>query len=332
MSNPTDPARNPAPATVLSASTDTTPAKSRLLLLAGFLGVLAILAGFDAWADIAHIAMVDEEASQVFLTPVVLVWLLWARKRRLADAPLRLSAVGLLVIAVGAALSVYGYHSLKQSLWHGGAVLVLLGAVWTALGSRVIRIAAPAVVVLIFLIPVPGMIRQAIALPLQTWTAAAAEVGLQLVGISVGRAGNVIIYNGEQVAVAEACNGMRMIFALILVAYAYAFATPLRGWTRLTIVLLSPFAAVVCNVIRLVPTVYIYGHYRDTLAKPFHDYAGWAMLGLALAILIGLVHLLRWAQIPVMQDTDEPANPQASNNNTPKPPAPPQANPGASLA
>ncbi|MEM1211731.1 MAG: exosortase/archaeosortase family protein [Planctomycetota bacterium] len=330
MSNPTDPARPAAPRptpSILTTDPSDPPSRGRLLVLAGFLGLFAILAGFDAWADIAHIAMVDEEASQVFLTPIVLLWLLWARKRRLLQTPLRLSAWGLLIIAVGAALSIYGYHSLMQALWHGGAVLVLIGAVWTALGSQIMRVAAPALFVMLFLVPVPGLIRQRIALPLQDWTAAGAEVGLQLIGISVGRAGNVLIYNGEQVAVAEACNGMRMVFALILVAYAYAFATPLRGWTRLAIILLSPFAAVVCNIIRLVPTVYIYGHYRDTLAKPFHDYAGWAMLGLALALLIGMVHLLRWAQVPVMQDDAEPdASPSAK-----PPPSPPNPT-GASLA
>ena len=53
---------------------------------------------------------------------------------------------------------------------------------------------------------------------------------------------------------------MRMVFTLLLVCYAYAFVTPLRWGTRVTILVLSPVTAIVCNVLRLIPTVWVFSH------------------------------------------------------------------------
>jgi len=71
------------------------------------------------------------------------------------------------------------------------------------------------------------------------------------------------------VTVAEACNGMRMVFALVLVSYAFAFSMPLRNGVRLVVLAASPLAAIVCNVIRLIPTIWLYGNARREVAGTF---------------------------------------------------------------
>ncbi|UCD76259.1 MAG: exosortase/archaeosortase family protein, partial [Phycisphaerales bacterium] len=114
------------------------------------------------------------------------------------------------------------------------------------------------------------------------------------------RSGNVLIINGEQVAVGEACNGMRLVFALTLVVYAFAFGSPLKPGTRLVLLVLSPLIAILCNVIRLVPTSLIFGHGNPAMAERFHDLAGWVMLGAALLMLGGVLRLIRWLEFPVM--------------------------------
>ena len=81
----------------------------------------------------------------------------------------------------------------------------------------------------------------------------------------------------------------------------FAFGTPLRPSVRAMLLVLSPVAAVVCNVIRVVPTVWLYGHYPDTVGPVFHDLSGWAMLAVAFFLLLGFVRMLRWAEVPVMQ-------------------------------
>jgi len=286
----------PAPAPIRS-TWDT-----RRVALAVLLGVVAVWAGWRAWADIVYIALRDEEASQVWLVLPIFAWLVWLRKDALAKIRPTYSMLGPTLIALGWAISLYGFFNLQQALWHGGAVIVVVGAFASIAGSRVMKALLPTLVVLAFLVPVPGMIRQRIAIPMQTYTASASEFVFQLLAMPVARSGNVLTFNGQDVAVAEACNGMRMVFALLLVTYAFVFATPLRSSVRVLILILSPVAAIGCNVLRLIPTVYLYGHYPDTWGPTFHDFSGWAMLALAFGLLMGTVRLLQWAEVPVMQN------------------------------
>lgn len=272
------------------------------LVVCLLLAAIAIWAGWRAWSDIVYIAARDEEASQVWLVLPIFAWLVWVRKDALARIKPRFSMLGPALIALGWAVSMYGFFNLKQALWHGGAVLVLIGAFATVAGPRLMRAMLPTLAVLVFLVPVPAMIRQRIAIPMQTYTASASEFFFQLLAMPVSRSGNVLTYNGQDVAVAEACNGMRMVFALLLVTYAFVFATPLRPGVRVLILILSPVAAIGCNVLRLVPTVYLYGHSPDEWGPTFHDFSGWAMLVLAFGLLLGAVRLLQWAEVPVMQE------------------------------
>lgn len=283
---------------------------ARCLAVVG-LCVLAVFACYRAWADILHIALRDEEASQVLLVPPIFAWLLWTRRSDLQQAVPRFTAWGLPFIILGWGLSALGFFQSIQVFWHAGAVIVLVGAIITTVGPEAIGRMAPAVIVLGFLIPVPGSIRQQIAIPMQTYTATASVFIFKLLGQDITQSGSVLIYNGVDVAVAEACNGMRMVFALLLVTFAFAFVTPLQPWMRGVILLLSPLAAIACNVLRLIPTVYVHGHY-PAWGTTVHDLSAWLMLGVAFLVLMGIVRLLEWAEIPVMQ----PLPPAASKPST----------------
>lgn len=291
----------------------------RLGIGAGLI-LLAVWASLRAWTDIFNIALIDEEASQVWLVFPVFAWLVWIRQKQIAKIPPRFSLLGPAIIALGWFVSMFGYYNTKQALEHGGAVLVLIGAFATVAGPGVMRRMFPALIVLGFLVPVPASIRQQIAIPMQTYTASASEFCFTLMTLDVARSGNVLTYNGQDVAVAEACNGMRMVFALLLVTYAFAFATPLRPSVRALVLVLSPLAAIGCNVLRLVPTVYLYGQSPDQWGPLFHDFSGWAMLALAFGLLMGTVRLLQWAEVPVMQ-TNKKTNASAHASPTPAVPA-----------
>lgn len=259
----------------------------------------AVAVQWRAWLDIVQIALGDEEASHIILVPFVAVWMIWVRRGRLRSVTPRQNWVGLLVLLGGWLLSYYGFYHAVQAGWHAGAVLMAAGAIITVLGADALRKFLPAFLVLGFLVPVPGMVRLQLAGPLQTATAAATATVLELFGTDVMRAGNLLMINGVQVAIAEACNGMRMVFALVLVSYGFAFGTPLRQYVRVLILAASPLSAIVCNVIRLIPTVLVYGYGTDAFAETFHDATGWLMLPVAFLILLGIIRLLRWALLPV---------------------------------
>jgi exosortase len=263
------------------------------------MAALGVAATFPAWADIYEIAYKDEEYSHIFLVPLVAVWMVWVRRMRFRYCRATGTGIGVIAAAVGWAVSSYGYHHGHQSLWHGGAVLVVLGCILAVLGKQVLFQFLPAVAVLVFIVPVPGLIRQQIAIPLQTWTAQITEVILEVAGIPVERSVNWLTVNGKPLEIAEACNGLRMVWPLMLMSYAFSFGLPLRNSVRLVLLLASPLSAIFCNVVRILPTVWVYSHHTDEVGLKFHDASGWLMLPVAFLLLLGIIKLLDWALIPV---------------------------------
>ena len=252
-------------------------------------------------ADIISIGQHDQEQSHIFLAPIVAAWLLWLRRSRLRYIMVKPSFLGPLVGCFGWLMSWWGFETGTQIAWHGGALLSLVGILLSMTGSTPLYLFAPVFAVLTFMLPVPGEIRHRIALPLQELATNVTYSMLQVIGVNTIKSGNVLIINGEQVAVGEACNGMRMVFALTLVVYAFAFGTPLKSGTRVTLLILSPAIAMVCNVLRLVPTSLIFGYGDIETAHRFHDMAGWVMLPLAMGILWFILRTVRWLEFPVTQ-------------------------------
>jgi len=257
----------------------------------GILVLVGIGACAAAWQDILQIALRDEEASHILLVPLACAWLLSTGRAvpvRAGSPPERHLAArwaGPLLVAAGALLSVAGFYRAIAVFWHAGALFVALGSFVAAAGLGPLWRHSAATATLAFLIPVPGMLRQGLSVPLQTATAWLTQLVLELIGLEVGRSGSVLHYHGVQIAVAEACNGLRMMFALFLVTWASVFSRRLSARTRVAVLLVTPLLAVACNVLRLLPTVWFYGRSPDRLGPVAHEFGGWLMLALAAAWL-----------------------------------------------
>jgi len=270
---------------------------------AGVLGAAGLAVTWPAWSDLARMALRDEESSHILLVPLVFVGLVYVRRWRFRRLRPTGQWVGPALIAGGWLLHSVGDRWLIQAFWHGGAVVTVVGCLITAVGAQVLYRFLPAFLVLGFLVPVPGLVRQQIALPLQTATARLTEWVFAFFGQEVGRSGNVLTVGTTEIAIAEACNGLRMVFALTLISYAFAFSTPLRPYVRVLVLAASPALAIMANIVRLIPTVWVYGRFSTPTADLFHDLSGWVMLPLAFLILMGVIGLLRWALVPVTRFT-----------------------------
>jgi len=270
----------------------------RDLLAASALSLCAIGITFEAWRDILNMGLKDEELSYVLLAPLIIGLLVWARWDQEPLCRLRGGWVGLLIIVAAWLIHWFGYLA-DPVLWRGAAVLLAVGAFATAVGWDVLLRFWPAFAATIFLVPIDPYGRYHIAVPLQDATARATQWVCDAIGIAVERYGSTLSINGVEVAVAEGCNGMRMVLSLFLVCYVVAFMLPLRGWVRTVFLLASPLVAIFANVIRLVPTVWMFGHRTAEAAENFHDVTGWIMTIVAFACLLGFFQVLKWLDIPV---------------------------------
>lgn len=259
----------------------------------------AVFATRGAWHDILTITDKDEEQSHAYLVPVVAAWLIWVRRERMRNYVQQAIWIGPAIVAVGWLMHWVGEAYNVWACWHGGAILVVVGAFLSVAGGGFLIRFLPAFAALVFIIPVPGRVRQAVALPLQEATAALTQKVLETLGVVSEVSGNMLSINGQNVTVAEACNGLRMVFALVMVSFAFAYGVPLRNWFRVLVIVLSPLTAIAFNMVRLVPTVWAYGQFSGATAEMVHDVGGWLMLPCAFFSLLGLMRLLRWAQVPI---------------------------------
>lgn len=266
----------------------------------GVLIALAVAASWSAWVDIFSQGLTDPEQSHVLLAIPVAIWLGWLRRGRLIRCKPKPSLLGPVVIALAWVLGELGLRHSLDLFWHGSALLLIFGCVLTVGGHKpIVKLAVPATA-LLFLMPIPADIRLEIALPLQEVSARCSQYLLELFGVPVVRTGNSLIINGQNVVIAEACNGMRMVAALFVVTYTFAFSIPARPTIRALLLASSPLLAVVVNILRLMPTVMFYGYASQDTAKTFHDLSGWFMMVIALGVLWAFMRLLRWMELPVL--------------------------------
>lgn len=268
-------------------------------LLVGGLVALAIGAAWPVWSNIFAVGIEDEEQSHVLIAPLVIVWLAWLRRDRLRYFGPRWSWLGPGVIAGGFGLMYYGERGFFDAFEQLGAILLLVGALLTVMGPRLASNLYPAFGAMVFLMHVPGRVRLQIAGPLQEWSAMITEWALGVLQYPVAREGDQLVINGVSVGIEEACNGMRMVSAMALVAYAFVFSVPMRNWVRLLILAATPVVALAVNVLRLAPTTVMYGYSSQDAADLFHDVSGWGALVVALAGLWAFMGVLRWLDIPI---------------------------------
>ncbi len=270
------------------------------------LALLGIVATYKVWVDVAYIAWTHEESSHILLVAIAVPWMVGSNLGAFGHCYPRRFWIGAVMVCIGAFTMIYGWdHHYMNTLWRMGALLVVLGCVVSCLGGDVLWRFLPAFVAMGFVLPMPGTVKLYVSHPLQTAMASISQEVAHVFGFMIERSGNVLIVEGQKVEVAEACNGMRMVFGLLLVCYTFAFVTPLRWPIRVLILLGTPIFALVSNVFRLVPTILMYAYESKESADQFHDAAGWAMLPLGLLALFGLLKFMEWLGIPVLRPSSK---------------------------
>lgn len=272
------------------------------LLAAAVMVLLGATVTMDAWCDIFAMMWDQEEFKHMLLVIPVAMWLAWVRRARIRLCRPTGQLLGVVMVAVGWGISALGYYNGIEALWHFGSLLVVLGCFTCVAGAEVIAYFLPCFVALLFLIPAPGMIRTWLSIPLQSLVARAAQFVFEVAGVPVVRSGSLLSINDMDVTISEACNGMRMVFALVLVSYCFAFTLPLRQYVRVLVLLVSPVCAVLCNIIRTVGAVWVYARYHES-ADLFNAVSGWVMLLVSFGLLLGILRLMRWALVPVTRFT-----------------------------
>lgn len=263
---------------------------SRWSALAG-LALLVVLLGALYYLVLVHLGRqwwADENYSHGFLIPLVSAYLVWERRDRLRALSPHPSLVGSLVLLVGLGLLFLGVVGAELLVQRISLLVVLAGLVLFILGREFLRVLTVPLVLLLFMIPPPQILFNAIAFPLQGLAARTAEATLRFLSIPVLREGNIITLANTSLEVAEACSGIRSLITLMALAATLACLTRIGTWRGLALVAVSVPIAVIANAARVAGTGVLAYHYGPRVADGFfHTVSGWLLFLVAAALLGG---------------------------------------------
>jgi len=280
--------------------------KSIFTFLAAGLVLIAFL--WSYWPGIAELWNVwqrSDEYSSGLLVPFLAVYILWSRRHDIAQCRIRPSVWGLFAFVAAQGIRLFGLFFMYGSAERLSIVLSIAALVLLLFGWQFFRKVSTVLLFLCLMLPWPNRVQAAVALPLQRWSTSSAVFCLEIMGYEVVQEGNIIHIGQATVAVAEACNGLRMITAFFVIISLVVLLVKRACWEKLTVLASSLPIAILCNTARLTITALAFtvlsGEHWE---KIFHDFGGYAMMPLALAVVVTELWLLaKLTTLPTKKET-----------------------------
>ena len=235
----------------------------------------------------------DENYSHGFLIVPLALYFVWERRRRLAALRTEPNNLGLVIVFGSLAVLLAGTLGAELFLTRVSLIGLTAGSIVFLLGWQALRVLAFPVALLLLMIPIPALIFNQIAFPLQLLASQVGETTLRTLGVPVLREGNVIVLANASLEVAEACSGIRSLISLLTLGIVYGYFSDPRGGVRVAIALSTIPIAIASNGMRVAGTG-IAAHYIGPEAAEgfFHTFSGWLMFVAAFVMLFVVVRLI----------------------------------------
>jgi exosortase len=260
----------------------------------------------------------DENYSHGLLIPFVIGFILWAERAKLRQGPYKPSMLwGGAAVLLALFVLWTGVAGAELFIQRISLVLMLAGVVVYFWGARLLRLVWVPLSLLLLAIPIPVIVFNKIAFPLQLFASSCAVSAMRLVDIPVLRQGNVIEFmplnsvETRKLEVVEACSGIRSLMTLTTLAVVFAYFSYPRGTTgsgkaenetgktglfnpvtrwgfwRSTLIVLSAVPiAIVTNAFRVSGTGILARYYGVKVADGFfHSFSGWVIYIVAFLLL-----------------------------------------------
>lgn len=238
----------------------------------------------------------NEDMGHGLFVPLFAGYVVWERRKALSAAVADRSdprgrTIGMILMCWAFIQLIGALLAAELYLQRTAFLVSVTGAVLYLGGTRVLRVAAFPLGLMMLAIPLPGLILKSVTFPLQLLSSQIAEYTLELIGYTVIRDGNILELAGQQLSVAEACSGIRAILSLSFFSVCYAYLCETRRWVRLVLLAATIPVAVIANAGRVV-LIGIIGEIDPKLASGFlHTASGWAIFVISVALLL-LLHRL----------------------------------------
>jgi len=259
----------------------------------GAWGLFTLAGVWSYWPIVTRLAATwsnEPDYSHGFLVVPVALGLMWLR---LDQRPPWALSRGSLWCGVGVILAsqflrlggeIWYYETLEEwslIVWVAGCVLLFGGA-------SVLWWGMPAILFLLFMVPLPWRYESALSFPLQTVATNVSVWLLQFLGQPALAMGHVIRLGENTLEVAQACSGLRMVMSIAAIGAAFIILFRRSIGHRLLLLLALVPIAIVANSMRIVVTALLYRWVSSEAGQAFsHDFAGWVMIPVAAAMFLG---------------------------------------------
>ena len=260
----------------------------------------------------------DENYSHGLLIPFIIGYIIWSQRDKLSRARVEpsilLGGVAIVAALLGLWAGVAGAELYIQRL---SLILLLAGIAVYFWGFKLLQFLLVPLSLLFLAMPIPSIIFNKIAFPLQLFASRAAVWSMAMLGIPVLRQGNIIelkplnSFDTKKLEVVEACSGIRSLMTLVTLAVVFAYFTHTPsgdppasngrfGWLksywfwRSTIIVVSAVPiAILTNALRVSGTGVLAHYYGTEVADGFfHSFSGWAIYIVAFILLFGIGMIL----------------------------------------
>jgi len=260
----------------------------------GAISVLTLALYATTLMDLANDWWTDPALSQGLVIPPFALYLAWLRAEMTLSVPVVPDNRGLFAIGGACFLFLLGKLGAEFFLARISFVLLLVGLIWTFWGVQRLRTLTFPLLLLETMIPLPAIVYNSVAGPLQLFASDIATRLAQALGVVVYRDGNIIYLADISLGVERACSGLNSLSALIVGSLLLGFLLCSRTITRVILVVLSIPLAIAMNVLRVTGTALL-ADYRPELAMGYyHLFSGWMVFLFGFAGLYGMTIAARF--------------------------------------
>ena len=235
-----------------------------------------------------------DDFSYCYLIPFVVLYLIWEKRKGLAERPSMPSWKGLISLGFGLSFFWLGelggeYFTLNISFW-----LVLVGLFWIHLGWQKLKTIAFALIMILAMFPFPNFIYTKISVKLQLISSQLGVGMLHLYGMSAYREGNIIDLGFTQLQVVKACSGLRYLIPLVILGLLLAYFFRATFWKRTIVFISTVPLAILTNAMRIALTGILYKVWGAKVAEVFfHGFSAWLIFIFSLGVLLLEMRILR---------------------------------------
>jgi exosortase B len=260
------------------------------------LGLLAMYV--PTYYNLATTLWDTEEQAHGPLILIVVLYLIWQQRDHLhADTAIKTRPLlGSLILIFGLLLYVLGRSQDIYIFDIGSQIPVLIGILLITRGVPALKALWFPLFFIVFMIPLPGFIVDAVTGPLKQHVSELAEILLYKAGYPIARSGVTLTIGQYQLLVADACSGLNSMFSLSALGVLYLYLMRHTNWLRNGVIIASLLPiAFVANVVRVIILVLVTYHFGDAAGQGFiHGFAGILLFIISLLFLFALDAVLGW--------------------------------------